>query len=226
MFIKMKITEISFNNIVNAFTEANKDDYYGRYANRRTHAWEVDDPRMTDFMSTYPKILWPNRAHSHSIIPSRNMVCPGYQEVYQWSEEMDPPVIGIKYATSSQNQWGVFKEGGVHYAFFWGRRSRINDFIRMVNEFSPRHGAIGYEKWDVEVIESNAPRGMFWYENQKQFIERRPDLNFYKGDAEAHVLRHWRNRKVKLEELEDDNVLRAAWRALSPEVQERILKYA
>ena len=75
-----------------------------------------------------------------------------------------------QYVTCGGNAWGMAKEGENFVAFFAGRRSRVRDFINMMKSSDTNFQK---ETAAINLIESNAPVDMKWWEIKDEYEARK-----------------------------------------------------
>ena len=151
MFIKLEISEMTFNNVKSVFENKFEDDYYVKYPKRAAMP-EVVDPDFEEAVGVFED------GDGHRVLRC------GYYVTE----------LCARYTTSRGNTWGVVKTpSGETYAVFIGRRSRARDLEAMLKEAGVSDPCC------LRVVEyrTTGPVGMMWWEDRAMYTLRHDDLN-------------------------------------------------
>ena len=151
MFIKLAITETTYNHVKSAFSREFGEDYYVKYPARATLP-EVLDAEFEEALGVFEDG------------DVRRVLRCGYYVTNSVA----------RYTTSRGNTWGVVKTPhGECYAVFIGRRSRARDLEATLKAA----GVSDPCRLRVAEYRTTGPVGMMWWEDRAMYTLRHDDLN-------------------------------------------------
>lgn len=152
MLITLNVTKETYQKWVEVASAIREvDDYYDTSDGCRYLPGEMFPPIITRAKFNHPDI---------------NEVRCGWFILVDVGEDV------AQYTTFGGNSWGMKKEKGDEsfIAYFYGHRSRIRDFIKMMKDSDP---SFKKETASIIVHESAAPSAMHWWETKDEYAARR-----------------------------------------------------
>lgn len=152
MYVTLKINESTYEAVRNLMKAARVGDYYSTLSGASGAVLPSNSPEPVVAIADRRVASWLyDKTINHGYTVSVN---------------------GAMYCTSNLNVHGVYKtDSGDHVAFYWGRRSRVQDLYNTLCDASIK------DPFALTVVEyqTEGPSDMLWHENRAAYVLRKGD---------------------------------------------------